>query len=87
MDNETRINIMRERLQNAFAPSELTIIDDSHLHVGHAGARSGAGHFTVVINAICLNEKSRVAAHRAIYDLMGDLIPKEIHALQIKLNR
>ena len=81
-----RIAIMTERLQQALSPTKLEIIDDSHRHIGHAGSSDGAGHFTVIISAECLNTISRVAAHRMIYDALGDLIPKEVHALKIKLD-
>lgn len=80
-----RTQIIRERLEKKFAPTHLEVIDDSAKHVGHAGSRDGAGHFTVVIQADYFAGKSRVEAHRLIYDALSDLIPKEIHALQIKL--
>lgn len=76
---------MRECLEKAFSPTQLEIIDDSAKHIGHAGSRDGAGHFTVNIAAECLNTISRVDAHRKIYEALADFFPKEIHALQIKL--
>jgi len=45
--NSQRITMIRERLTTALSPALLDIIDDSHKHVGHAGARSGGGHFVV----------------------------------------
>ena len=80
-----RMQIMRERLQEKFAPQSLEIMDDSELHKGHAGSRGGAGHYTLVIRADVLAAQSRVAAHREIYALLADLIPQEIHALVIKI--
>lgn len=80
-----RIKIITERLQNQFHPSQLEVIDDSHKHVGHAGAEGGAGHYTVIIQADIFKNKSRVDVHREIYHVLDDLIPHEIHALQIKL--
>jgi BolA protein len=84
---EQRIEIIRKRLQDAFAPTSLDIIDDSEKHKGHAGSQGGAGHYTVIIEADCLKKKSRVAAHREIYRVLNDLVPHEIHALQIKISR
>src|SRR5262245_32962187 len=42
-----RVGAIRGRLEASFQPSELEIVDDSHLHAGHAGARDGRGHFRV----------------------------------------
>jgi BolA protein len=80
-----RITVIRQRLQLAFSPAELNIIDDSEHHRGHVGSQGGAGHYTVEIAADCLCELSRVDAHRKIYAELNDLIPHEIHALQIRL--
>lgn len=75
------IEEINKRLQTLL-PSELEIQDDSHLHAGHKG-NGGGGHFTIKIISAEFNGKSQVARHRAIYQLMGDLIPKQIHALSI----
>jgi BolA protein len=85
MKPEQRIMEIRQRLETAFSPSQLEIIDDSAKHIGHAGSRNGAGHYTVIMTADSLKDKSRVDAHREIYALLADLIPDEVHALQIKL--
>ncbi len=85
MTNQQRIKIMTEKLTARLAPTQLEIIDDSHKHIGHAGAQSGAGHFTVKIAAPVFDGKPMLACHRLIYAALGDLIPQEIHALQIKI--
>lgn len=85
MDSEQRIKIIKERLGQAFKPTELKIVDDSIHHIGHAGSVDGAGHYTVIIASDSLKNLKRVDAHKAIYGLLHDLIPKEIHALQIKI--
>ena len=79
-----RIEIIRNKLQDALNPVALDITDDSHLHVGHAGAQGGAGHFTVNIVAETFNGLSTIARHRLIYDALAELMPNEIHALSIK---
>ena len=60
MSNGERIARMRALLEAAFAPDALEIGDDSHRHVGHAGARDGRGHFTVEITSagICATRPS-----------------------------
>lgn len=80
-----RVDQIRERLRHSFLPTTLDVIDDSEKHKGHAGSAGGAGHYTVIISADCFRGKSRVAIHREIYHVLNDLIPHEIHALQIKM--
>jgi BolA protein len=65
-------------------PARLEIIDDSHMHHGHAG-NSGGGHFTIIIKSDLLAKQNRIQSHRQIYSLLDDLIPQKIHALQIKI--
>jgi len=79
-----RIEIIRSKLQAALDPVILDITDDSHLHVGHAGAQDGAGHFTVNIVAETFKDMSTIARHRLIYDALAELMPDQIHALSIK---
>jgi BolA family transcriptional regulator, general stress-responsive regulator len=64
-------------------PQRLEVVDDSHLHAGHAGALEGK-HFTVRITGDCFNGLSRLARHRLIYDTLQFLIPRGIHALVIE---
>jgi BolA protein len=70
-------------LRAALEPVALEVIDDSHLHAGHAGAREGR-HYTVRITAGRFAGLSRVARHRLIYDALQLLIPRGIHALAIE---
>ena len=57
--------------------SELDIFDDSDAHIGHSGAKNGAGHFLLTIKSDALNSLSRVAQHQRIYAELDDLIPKK----------
>jgi BolA protein len=70
-------------LRLALTPSALEVQDDSHHHVGHAGAREGR-HFSVRIISARFAGCSRVARHRLVYDALGSLIPAGIHALAIE---
>jgi BolA protein len=85
MEPTERIIIIKQRLQQTFSPTQLDVIDDSEKHRGHAGSRDGAGHYTVIISADSLKGKSRIEVHREIYQALDDMIPREIHALQIKV--
>jgi BolA protein len=76
-----RSELQRE-LQAALQPDVLEVLDDSHLHAGHAGAREGR-HFSVRIVSARFAGLSRVARHRLVYDALHTLIPRGIHALAI----
>jgi len=78
-----RVEQIRKRLEEAFAPESLEVDDDSHKHVGHEGAKSGLGHFSVSIVSAHFNGMPVLARHRAIYAAMGDLLQTDIHALAI----
>ena len=82
----TRQAEIRERLEAAFAPEMLEVIDDSESHRGHANApEGGQSHFIVKMKAEGLAGKSRVAQHRAVYAALGDLMD-QIHALNMDLS-
>lgn len=70
-------------LRAALAPEALEVIDDSHLHAGHAGAREGR-HFTVKITSARFAGQRLVGRHRLVYDALASLIPAGIHALAIQ---
>lgn len=74
---------MRARLA-LLEPLQLEIIDESHKHAGHAGAREGGGHYVVRIVSAQFAGKNTVARHRMIYFAMGDLMKREIHALTLQ---
>lgn len=63
--------------------AEVKVTDDSHLHVGHEGAKGGGKHFSVVVISPKFNGLSMVACHRLVYDSVSDWMNKEIHALAI----
>jgi BolA protein len=78
-----RLEVIRTRLEAAFSPTYLQVLDESDQHVGHAGHQGGGRHFAIIIAADCFAGVSRVAAHRQIYALFDDMIPEQIHALRI----
>ena len=79
-----RIAQIRAALHAAFAPDALLIEDESHLHAGHAGARSGRGHFRVELVSSAFTGMTPVARHRAVYAALGSLMDTDIHALSIR---
>lgn len=71
---------LRERL----GASHVEVVDESHLHAGHAGAKGGAGHFRATIVSERFAGLSRVAAQRLVYDALAEEMGPEIHALAIR---
>lgn len=75
---------IERRLQSAFSPQRLAVIDDSAKHRGHAGHdERGESHFTVEIVAADFAGKNRVARHRAVNAALADLLTERVHALAI----
>lgn len=81
MNRQERI---RAALVAAFAPQSLQLDDDSALHAGHAGARSGRGHYRVDIVSPHFAGLAPLARHRAVYAALGSLMETDIHALSIR---
>jgi BolA protein len=73
---------MREKLA-VLAPESLSIDDESAQHAGHEGAKGGGGHYRLVIVAPRFAQQPLQARHRMIYEALGPLMHKEIHALAI----
>lgn len=72
-----------ERLR-MLAPTALELIDESHLHIGHAGAQGGARHFRLKIVSKQFEGLSTLARHRLVYDRVQNLMPHPVHALAIE---
>jgi BolA protein len=82
--SEQRKAMIRECLERELAPESLEIIDESASHAGHAGAASGGGHFILHIVTDAFRDKTLIQRHRLIYDALGDIMHREIHALSIQ---
>ena len=78
-----QVTVIHTCLRAAFPAASIEITDESHLHAGHTGARSGKGHFAVEIRADEFNGNGILQRHRMIYDALGDLMLTDIHALRI----
>jgi BolA protein len=81
MTEQPVIAQIRERLQAAFAPIELEVLDEGHKHAGHAG--EGKGHFHVRIVSAAFAGQLPIKRHRMIYAALADLMDHGIHALSI----
>ncbi|MFV0513378.1 MAG: BolA family protein [Jhaorihella sp.] len=77
---------IQTRLEQAFGPTRLEVVDDSERHRGHAGYREGGEtHFNVTIRAQGFDGLSRVARHRAVHDALGADLVGRIHALSLDI--
>lgn len=75
---------LRGRLET-LAPTSLEVVDESAQHEGHAGSRpSGGTHWQVTIVSEAFRGKPPVARHRMVYEALGDLMKRDIHALRIE---
>lgn len=82
MEHQQRVDMIRERLQ-ALEPQSVRIVDESHRHAGHAGARDGRGHFNVTVVSAAFDGKSLIERHRMVYEALGEAMQTDIHALSI----
>jgi stress-induced morphogen len=74
------------RLNEAFAPTQLNVQDDSALHAGHSGARSGGEtHYTVTMVSAAFAGKNRVARSRAVHEALAEELGSGLHALALVL--
>ncbi|HEY8332591.1 MAG TPA: BolA family protein [Tardiphaga sp.] len=74
-----------KKLQEAFGPQSLDVIDESHLHEGHGGHRPGGeSHFRVNIVSPAFEGKSRIERHRMVNATLAAELAGTVHALAVK---
>lgn len=81
-----RVKLIEAKLTEAFSPVVLQIKDQSHLHAGHEGAKSGGGHFQVTIVSAEFAGRRPLERHRMIFSALESMMESEIHALRITAN-
>jgi len=79
-------DIIAEKLNGAFSPQSLNIVNESHLHAGHGDHVGGESHFRVHIVSEAFNGKSRLERHRMINALLAMELRDHVHALAIHAN-
>ena len=87
MRAEQRQEAIEERLKQALNPDYLEVINESHLHAGHAGAREGKSHFRVIIASEQFNDRALLGCHQLVYQALGEMMRQDIHALAIEIKR
>lgn len=73
-----------EQFLTEWGAVHVEVTDNSHLHVGHEGAKAGGGHFAVKVEASAFKGLNRIKSHRLVYQQLNDLfIDGSIHALEV----
>jgi BolA protein len=78
-----RVDRIHAALSQSLSVKAIDVIDDSHLHAGHAGARDGRGHYRVRIVADDFEGLRQIQRHQLVYRSLGELMQTDIHALSI----
>ena len=82
----TIAEIMQTKLQTALEPTELEIVDESHLHAGHMGARpEGETHFRVTVVSSAFSGLGRIQRHRLVHEAVAEELRTRVHALALVL--
>jgi len=84
MNTAQRQQEISRRLEAALQPQLIEVMDESHQHVGHEGARDGRGHFKLYIVSSSFAGLKLVQRHRLVYQALGNLMQTDIHALAIE---
>lgn len=82
---DPRIQLIKDKLIDAFKPSQVDVINESHLHVGHPGATPGKLHIAIMIQSEAFDGLSKLKQHRLIYQTLGDFITNDLHAIRIEI--
>ena len=77
------VELIRQKLA-VLEPEAIEILDESARHAGHAGAKSGGGHYLLTIVSPQFIGKTALARHRLVYDALHEMMHKNIHALSVK---
>ena len=79
-------DIINTKLEEAFSPTQLEVIDESEKHRGHSGWREGGEtHFHVIMKTKAFNGKSRLEAQRAVNKVLAEELAGPVHALTLDL--
>ena len=77
------LELIRQKLAT-LDPEKIEILDESARHAGHEGAKSGGGHYFLMIISSRFSGQSTMARHRLVYAALGEMMRKDIHALSVK---
>lgn len=81
--DKLRLNQINKKLSQSFPDAQISLEDESHLHIGHAGAKDGRGHFKLHIISDQFQGLTRVQRHQLVYKTLGEMMESDIHALSV----
>ena len=81
----TRVEKIESLLTQALSPIQLEVVDNSHEHAGHVGAKDGGGHFTVTIASPQFAGKNKIQCHQLVYKALSSIMNTDIHAVSIQI--
>jgi BolA protein len=84
VESSERAHAIADTLRDRLEAQHVEIIDQSALHEGHPGSRGGGGYFQVLVVSDRFRGLTRVAAQRLVYEVLGDLMENEIHAISMR---
>ena len=84
MDPSLRTRAIERVLRDRLGASHVEVVDQSARHATHAGARAGGGHYSLLVVAESFRGLDRIAAHRLVYDALGDMMSEDIHAISMR---
>jgi BolA protein len=84
METADRRSRITASLRERFDPVHIEVVDESHLHAGHPGAKSGGGHLRVLIVSDRFEGESLVERQRLVYGALSEEMGPDIHALSMK---
>jgi BolA protein len=82
--SDDRTEIIKRRLETVLEAEHVEVVDDSASHASHPGARSGGGHYRVLVVSPRFTGLSRVSAQRLVYQALDELMDGDIHALEMQ---
>ena len=83
----TKADKIEAALRAAFTPQVLDVVNESHMHAGHAGDDgTGETHYAVRIQSAAFDGMSRIARHRAVHAAIGKDLMAQIHALSLDIS-
>lgn len=84
MNNHTNTANTIQQILVAWGATKVEVTDNSHLHVGHEGAKSGGGHFAVLVESNAFKGLNRIKSHRLVYQQLNEMFQTGvIHALEV----
>ena len=82
MSTDNRVNMIKLAL-NKLEPTVLTLEDQSSIHEGHVGAKSGGHYFAHIVSPL-FSGKNLIQRHKMVYEALGDLMKTDIHAFSMQ---